>query len=72
MVQLFISKIDLAYAYGQTNLSEETNRQCVSAITGERLPVITGLNKVFTDLLIYRQYSKKKFTEHWNTLPQLG
>ena len=34
-VQLFISKIDLDYAYGQLKLSEETTRQCVFAITGE-------------------------------------
>ena len=33
-LQLFISKIDLDYAYGQMKLSEETSRQCVFAITG--------------------------------------
>ena len=33
-VQLFISKIDLDYAYGQMKLSEETSRQCVFALTG--------------------------------------
>ena len=32
--QLFISKLDLDYAYGHINLSEETSRQCVMAITG--------------------------------------
>ena len=32
--QLFISKIDLDYAYGQMNLSDETSRQCVFALTG--------------------------------------
>ena len=32
--QLFLSKIDLDYAYGQMKLSEETSRQCVFAITG--------------------------------------
>ena len=32
-VQLFISKIDLDYAYGQMKLSEETSRQCVFALT---------------------------------------
>ena len=30
-----ISKIDLAYADGQTMLSEETTRQCIFAIIGE-------------------------------------
>ena len=34
--QLFFSKIDLEYAYGQMKLSEETSRQCVFAITGAK------------------------------------
>ena len=33
-VQLFISKVDLDYAYRQMKLSEETSRQCVFALTG--------------------------------------
>ena len=33
-MQLFISKIDLDYTYGQMKLSEATSRQCVIAITG--------------------------------------
>ena len=32
--QLFLSKIDWDYAYRQMKLSEETSRQCVSALTG--------------------------------------
>ena len=32
--QLFMSKIDLDYAYGQMKLSEETSQQCVFALTG--------------------------------------
>ena len=32
-VQLFLSKIDLDYAYGQKKVSEETSRQCVFALT---------------------------------------
>ena len=32
-VSLFLSKIDLDYAYGQMKLSEETSRQCVFALT---------------------------------------
>ena len=32
--QLFMSKIDLDYAYGQMKLSDETSRQCVFALTG--------------------------------------
>ena len=34
--QLFISKIDSDYAYGQKKLSKETSRQCVFAITGAK------------------------------------
>ena len=33
-VHLFISKIDLDYAYGRMKLSDETSRQCVFALTG--------------------------------------
>ena len=32
--QLFLSKIDLDYAYVQMKLSDETSRQCVFALTG--------------------------------------
>ena len=35
-LQLFISKIDLDYAYGQMKLSEETSKQCVFAITAAK------------------------------------
>ena len=35
-LQLFMSKIDLDYAYGHMKLSEETSRQCVFAITGAK------------------------------------
>ena len=33
-MQLFMSKIDQDYAYGQMKLSEETSRHCVFALTG--------------------------------------
>ena len=33
-MQLFKSKIDLDYAYGQKKISEETIRQCVFTLTG--------------------------------------
>ena len=35
-LQLFMSKIDLDYAYGQMKLSEETSRQCVFATNGAK------------------------------------
>ena len=34
--QLFISKIDLDYAYGQMKLSKETNQKCLFAITAAK------------------------------------
>ena len=36
-VQIFISKIDLDYAYGQMKISNETSRQCVFALTEQNL-----------------------------------
>ena len=52
-VQLFISKIDLHYAYGQMKLSGETRRQCVFAITGGNLADTTDSKKGFTVLPNY-------------------
>ena len=49
-VQLFISKIDLDYAYGQLNLSEETSRQCVFALTGGKFSGYYRFKKGFYGL----------------------
>ena len=62
--QLFMSKIDLDYAYGQMKLSEETSRQCVFAITVAKFSGYYRFKKGFTDLPISPQSSKKKLTEH--------
>ena len=70
-IQLFISKIDLDYAYGQMKLSEETSRQCVFALTGVNFSYYNRFKNGFTDLPIYPQYLKKKSTEHSNIAPQL-
>ena len=59
-MQLFMSKIDLDYAYGQMKLSEETSRQCVFASTGGKFSGFADSKNGFTDLPIYPQYSKKK------------
>ena len=48
--QLFISKIDLDYAYRQTKLSEETNRHCVFALTGGKLSGYYRFKKGFYGL----------------------
>ena len=47
---LFISKIDLDYAYGQTKLSEETSRQCVFALTGGKFSGYYRFKKGFYGL----------------------
>ena len=49
-LQLFISKIDLDYAYGQMKLSEETSRQCVFALTGEKFSGYHRFKKGFYGL----------------------
>ena len=64
-MQLFISKMDLDYAYGQMKLSEETSGQCVFPLTGGKF----SSKKGFTDLPIYPQYFKKKLIEHSDTAP---
>ena len=59
---LFISKMDLDYAYGQMELSEERNRQCVFAITGGKFSENYRLKKVFYG------HSKNKITENSETI----
>ena len=71
-LQLFMSKIDLDYAYGQMKLSEETSRQCVFALSGENFSGYYRFKKGFTDAPIYPQYSKKKLTEHLNIAHRHG
>ena len=48
--QLFMSKIDLDYAYGQMKLSEETSRQCIFALTGGKLSGYYRFKKMFYGL----------------------
>ena len=49
-VQLFISKIDLDYSYGQMKLSEETSRQSVFALTGGKISGYYRFKKGFYGL----------------------
>ena len=49
-LQLFMSKIDLDYIYGQMKLSEETSRQCVFAITGAKFSGYYRFKKGFYGL----------------------
>ena len=49
-VKLFISKIDLDYAYGQMRLSEETSRHCVFALTGGKFSGYYRFKKGFYGL----------------------
>ena len=67
-VQLFLSKIDLDYKYGQMKLSEETSRQYVFALTEGTSADIIDSKKGFTDSPIYPPYSKRKSTEQIDRL----
>ena len=72
-MQVFMSKIDSDYAYGQMKLSEETSRQCVFAITGGNFSGYYRFKKGFYGLFVlYPQSSKVKLTEHSDTVPQRG
>ena len=63
-VQLFISKIDLDYAYGQMKLSEETTRQCIFELTGRKVSAESlASRKDSADSQIHRQNFRKKLTE---------
>ena len=66
-VQLFISKNDLDYAYGQMKLSEETSRQCVFALTGGKLSGFYRFKKGFYGLVDIPTFFQEKLTEHSDT-----
>ena len=63
-LQLFFSKIDFDYAYGQMKLSEETSRQCVFAITGAKISGYYRFKKGFYGLADIPTIFQKKLTEH--------
>ena len=71
-LQLFISKIDLDYAYEQMKSSKETSRQCVFAITGAKFSGYYRFKKGFTESPTSLQFSRRKKTEHWNTAHRHG
>ena len=59
-VKLFISKIDLDFAYGQTKLFEERSRQCVFAITRAKFSGFYRFKKVFYGLaMILTKFQEK-------------
>ena len=47
VVHFFISKKDFDYAYGQMQLSEETRRQCVFALSGGKFSGYYRFKKEF-------------------------
>ena len=59
-LQLFMSKIDLDYAYGQLKLSEETSRQCVSQSPERNSAGTPDLKIGFTDSPMSPQFSRRK------------
>ena len=50
ILQLFVSKIELEYAYGQMKLSNETSRQCVFAKTRGKFSRYYRFKKGFNGL----------------------
>ena len=59
--ELWISKIDLVYAYGQMMLSKETSRQCVFAIIGGIVSGYYRFKKGFYGLTDIRTIFQEKF-----------
>ena len=70
-LQLFMSKIDLDYAYGQMKLSEETSRQCAFVLTGGKFSGYYRFKKRFLRPGL-AQYFKRKLTVHSDTVHRLG
>ena len=67
-LQLFMSKIDLDYAYSQMKLSEETSRQCVFALTGGNFSGYYRFKKVFyglADIPTIFQEKIDRTLEYW-------
>ena len=60
---LQISKVDLDFAYGQLNLSDDTSGQCNFAITAGNMNGYYRFKKDFTVYPTCRQYSKRKKTK---------
>ena len=60
-LQLFISKIDLDYTYGQTKHSEETSEQCVFAVTGAKFSGYYRYKKWFYGLADIPTIFQEKF-----------
>ena len=71
-VQLFMSKIDLDYAYGQMKLLEKTSRHFVFAITGWKLGGFYRFKKGFYGLPDIPTIFQEKLTEHSDTVHLLG
>ena len=67
-LQLFMSKIDLDYAYSQMKLSGETSRQCVFALTGGNFSGYYRFKKVFyglADIPTIFQEKIDRTLEYW-------
>ena len=71
-MQLFVSIIDLDYAYGQRKLSEETCRQCVFALTGGNFSGYYRFKKVFYGLANIPTILQEKLTDNLNIVHRPG
>ena len=65
--QIWISKLDLDYAYGRLELSKHAMDLCIFAITGGNFTGFYRFLKEFYGLADIPTISKKGSTKHWRT-----
>ena len=65
--EIWTSKFDLDYAYGQLPLSKNARDLCIFAVTGGNFTGYYRFLKGFYGLAASRPYSKKRLTKHWRT-----
>ena len=70
--EIWISKFDLDYAYGQLKPSRRAMDLCMFAVTGGNFTNITSSQKVSRGWQTSPQFFKKKLTKHWKTNTQRG
>ena len=70
--EIWISKFDLNYEYGQLLLSREARNLCIFAVTGGNFTGYYRFLKGFYGLADIPKIFQKKLTKHWKTNTQHG
>ena len=70
--EIWMSKIDLDYAYGQTKLTVEAAKHCVFSIIGGDFTGHYRIKKDFTDCRISPPCSRSTLTKCWNLKHRSG